>query len=105
MWSVLDTKPGAGLNPRLLALIPTVTAGVADGMRVGSFWVRLNVNFALANTNTSVQHGLGRKPCGYFCTGRSVAGVLLDDRTQAGWDHQTIVLQASLAGHYDMWIF
>lgn len=94
----------AGLNPRLLALVPTITCALQDNMRVGSFWVRLNVNFPNANTNQTIQHGLGRVPSGYMCIGRSVAGELLDDRTKAGWTHDAIVLQASAAGDYDLWI-
>lgn len=94
----------SSLNPRLMALIPSVTAGLIDNLRVGAFWTRLNVNFASANANTTISHGLGRKPSGYIVLGRSVAGEIFDDRTQSGWTDKAIVLQASVAGHYDLWI-
>lgn len=92
------------LNPRLLALVPTVTAGLADNTRMGSFWVRLNVLITPANTNVNVLHGLGRKPSGYLVMGQRQAGSVYDDGTHTGWDHEGIVVKASAAGTYDLWI-
>lgn len=98
------SRPPLSLNPRLLALLPTITAGLTDNLRVGSFWTRLNINFAVANTAQDIAHGLGRVPSGYLVIGRRQAGDVYDDGTHTNWTSGNIRLLASASGHYDLWL-
>ena len=98
----MSTPSLAGINPRLLALIPTVSTGVVDDAPVGTFWMRVNV--AIGTGNTNIRCGLPRVPSGYIVT-RNRAGGIVQDGDTTQWAAGNINLKASVAGNYDLWVF
>lgn len=88
---------------RPVVFIP-FTGHYRSGGRTGvAQW--LTAVFALANVDTSFVISLGSAPDGYLQYQASVAGTVYNGSNQGSdWTPNVIVLRASVAGTYRLWI-
>lgn len=92
------------MRPASILEVPFVSGTIRDGERSGRGQYRL-VTFATANADTSFALTLGHVPAGYL-TLRNAPGGVVYDGTNLGsdWTASLIVLRASIAGNYTLWI-
>lgn len=63
----------------------------------------LSVTFSAVNTDTAINHGLGRVPQGYIVIGRSANLVVYNGASQ--WTSSLIYLRSSALGSANMFVF
>jgi hypothetical protein len=92
--------PGASRNQT-----PLQRSVIYNGLRDGhGQW--LIVNFAAANADKTIAHGLGRTPVGYDQKRIPSGGGLVTDGANNGtdWTDAVIVLQATATGTYTIFV-
>lgn len=67
----------------------------------------LIVNFAVANADKTISHGLGRTPVGYHAIRTPHGGGIITDGANNGtdWTDAVLVLQATATGTYTLLVF
>lgn len=93
--------PGETVRPT--QFIPFAGHFQSGGKSGNGVW--LTAVFTLANTDTSFVIALGNAPDGYFQFQASVAGTVYNGTNQGtDWTANRVVLRASAAGTYRLWV-
>lgn len=101
--SSLNSKQGSGQSSfNILSFLQGVGFPLAgtllDNETVGSFCAVLKRTITAANTDTVIDHALGRKPQGYHVIRRNVAGIFYDGSSGgADWTDRTITIRSTVA--------